>query len=348
MPQYDHMISKANCDLVVMAFDTFLLIFTIMLWMTVADTPTQQNILFLMADQMRADALNIYGNKHALTPNLDRLAKEGVWFKHGMSSTPTCTPARAAILTGQKPWNHGMLGYGKIALKYPVEMPRILQEAGYYTASKGKDHFGWDPDRNHSYAHGYKQTQIYDGLGQFDTASPTKWFGEYDDYDQWFQQQLPGFDPQATLDSLDGDGWNGWQGRTYVYDEYYHPTAWVGRAAVKFIRNYKREQPFFLKVSFHRPHSPYDPPHRVFELIKDRGLPPIHVGDHWDEIFATDLENCGSAFPDAWCGKMPESMRNNSRLCYAASVTFVDEQIGRIMEALSDRGMLQNTFILFT
>lgn len=142
--------------------------------------------------------------------------REGVWFKHGMSSTPTCTPARAAILTGQKsvfaesflwsmatvhfctrsdvsdfimfsfffkkiyfeiliaiaiiiithkffprPWNHGMLGYGKIALKYPVEMPRILQEAGYYTASKGKDHFGWDPDRNHSYAHGYKQTQVY-------------------------------------------------------------------------------------------------------------------------------------------------------------------------------------------
>ena len=58
------------------------------------------------------------------------------------------------------------------------------------------------------------------------SQAPDYWDGEYDQYDQWFQTQKPGADPQATLDGLDGDGWNGWHGRPYVYEEYYHPTAW--------------------------------------------------------------------------------------------------------------------------
>jgi hypothetical protein len=87
---------------------------------------------------------------------------------------------------------------------------------------------------------------------------PHSWSGEFDDYDQWFATELPGKDPQATLDGLDGDGWNSWHGRAYVYDEYYHPTAWLGRTAVSFIKGYdatpegQAGTPYFLKVSFHR------------------------------------------------------------------------------------------------
>lgn len=71
---------------------------------------------------------------------------------------------------------------------------------------------------------------------------------------QWFEKEMPGKDPQATLDDLDGDGWNGWRGRAYVYDEYYHATAWVGREAVSFIQGFnstpagKAGLPYFLKV----------------------------------------------------------------------------------------------------
>ena len=77
------------------------------------------------------------------TPNMDRIAKEGVLFKWGYTSTPTCTPARAAILTGQKPWNHGSLGAVAVAKSYPFEMPTTLAALGYSTTSIGKDHFGW-------------------------------------------------------------------------------------------------------------------------------------------------------------------------------------------------------------
>src|SRR5271169_6194900 len=70
------------------------------------------NLLLLMADQHRADCVGAAGNSAIHTPNLDRLAQGGVMFRHAYSSTPTCTPARAALLTGMSPWNHGMLGYG--------------------------------------------------------------------------------------------------------------------------------------------------------------------------------------------------------------------------------------------
>jgi arylsulfatase A-like enzyme len=79
----------------------------------VASLP-RPNLLFMMADQLRHDAQGVVW-AGAKTPSLDALAASGVRFSAAYSSTPTCTPARAALLTGQSPWNHGMLGFGKIA-----------------------------------------------------------------------------------------------------------------------------------------------------------------------------------------------------------------------------------------
>ena len=116
--------------------------------MTLAAVGQQQgggsrpNLLFSMADQLRFDALSVV-NPSLSTPNLDALAAEGARFARAYSSTPTCTPARAALLTGRSPWNHGMLGYGVVAPSYPFEFPRALAAAGYITATIGKDHFGW-------------------------------------------------------------------------------------------------------------------------------------------------------------------------------------------------------------
>ncbi|MGA2195662.1 MAG: sulfatase-like hydrolase/transferase, partial [Bryobacteraceae bacterium] len=106
---------------------------------------SRPNILLLMTDQHRADCIGAAGNNVIHTPNLNRLASGGVLFGHAYSSTPTCTPARAGLLTGQSPWSHGMLGYGRVAEHYPVEMPRLLRDAGYYTTGIGKMH--WSPQR---------------------------------------------------------------------------------------------------------------------------------------------------------------------------------------------------------
>lgn len=87
---------------------------------------TPPNILFMMADQMRADALSCAGNAAIKTPNLDKLASEGVRFANAFSSTPSCTPARAAILTGLSPWYHGMLGYGVVATRCSLCSPTLF------------------------------------------------------------------------------------------------------------------------------------------------------------------------------------------------------------------------------
>lgn len=205
-------------------------------------------------------------------------------MKYSWSSTPTCTPARAALLTGQSPWNHGMIGYGAVAQSYKVEMPTTLAKAGYFTYAIGKNHFGWNNSMHGGIPHGYGSTQLYDGLGGWDPNSTASWDGEYDEYDRWFARQQPGKDPQATIDGFDGDGWNSWYGRPYVYDEQYHATAWVGQKAVDFLTHYDEPKPFFLKVSFHRPHSPYDPPQRVLDMVKEEDLAPTAVGSKWDKV----------------------------------------------------------------
>jgi arylsulfatase A-like enzyme len=234
-----------------------------------------------------------------------------------------------------------MLGYGKVADRYPFEMPRALKDAGYTTVSVGKDHFGWNTTADHGIDHGYTLTQLYDGLGSGFSGG-----GEYDNYDRWFQKEMPGKDPMAT-----GLDWNTWHGAAYVYDEYYHPTAWVARTAIGVINKQNASSPpWFMKVSFHRPHSPYDPPARLLNATKLADLAPMITGGNWDQRFRGlkgDPPGCGPT-TDAWCGLMPTNDSDLSRRSYYASVAFVDENIGHIMTALEAKGMKESTFILFT
>lgn len=76
------------------------------------------NLVLLVTDQHRGDCVGVDGNRAIVTPNLDRLAREGALFRAAYSSVPSCTPARATLLTGLAPWHHGMLGYGRIARRY--------------------------------------------------------------------------------------------------------------------------------------------------------------------------------------------------------------------------------------
>ena len=288
------------------------------------------NILFLMADQLRQDALGCYGNQVAMTPNMDWLATQGVRFTNTYTSTPSCTPARAAILTGLSPWYHGMLGYGDVAPRYPFEMPRALSEAGYYTYSIGKDHFGWNSTSGRGISHGFHGTDLYDGLTE-----------EMDDYDQWFAALNPGVDPLAT-----GLDWNDHRGAVYALPEYYHPTSYVGRKAVKFLETYNQDEPFFLKVSFHRPHSPYDPPGRFMNMFRPDKMPLPYLGDGWD--VDCDFPGDPTLPVDLCCGHVDPKTTAISRQAYYANVAFVDEWIGKIFETMQNRSLFDNTFILFT
>ena len=287
---------------------------------------SRPNILLLMTDQHRGDCVGADGNRAIRTPNLDRIAREGVLFRHAYSSTPTCTPARAALLTGLSPWRHGMLGYGRVAEKYSSEMPRALREAGYYGLGIGKMH--WYPQRN---LHGFHQTILDD-----QDMRTTPDFRS--DYHGWFYSVAPNMDPNAT-----GLDWNGFEARPYALPEHLHPTNWTAQTAVNFLQTYNRPEPFFLKVSFVRPHSPYDPAPRFWKMYEDADLPKAVVGG-WAQRYAPRSDN-GRAI---WHGDLGPAQVRSARQGYYGSISQVDDQIGRILEALEQRKLLDETLILMT
>ncbi|HXK00813.1 MAG TPA: arylsulfatase [Verrucomicrobiae bacterium] len=281
------------------------------------------NILLLMTDQHRGDCLGSDGNAVLQTPNLDRLARGGVRFRCAYSSTPTCTPARAALLTGMSPWSHGMLGYGAVAEHYPVEMPQLLRNAGYYTLGIGKMH--WTPQRA---LHGFHRT-ILDESGR--EESP----GFRSDYRSWLFSEAPEANPEPT-----GISWNGYAAKPFPLPERLHPTAWVAETAIHFLRGYGRPEPWFLKVSFERPHSPYDPPPRWMDRYADAPLPPARAG-RWAE----KNRPADRSIQDPWHGDFGAEAVRRARQGYYGSISFIDEQIGRILETLDGRGQLRDTLI---
>ncbi|MGL4806078.1 MAG: sulfatase-like hydrolase/transferase, partial [Bacteroidales bacterium] len=95
------------------------------------------HIILIMTDQHRFDALGCIEGSPVISPNIDALAKDGNLFCNAYSSSPSSTPARAGLLTGMSPWKHGMLGYGKVAEKYPYELPQMLRDLGYMTMGIG-------------------------------------------------------------------------------------------------------------------------------------------------------------------------------------------------------------------
>ncbi len=284
------------------------------------------HILYLMTDQHRGDVLGCAGNPIIQTPHLDSIAQDGVRFSQAYTSTPSCTPARSALLTGFSPWHHGMLGYGRVARRYPVELPRAIREAGYYTFGIGKMH--WYPQKS---LHGFHATLV-DESGRVESP------GFVSDYRQWFKKQAPDLNPDAT-----GIGWNDYRAKAYVLPEDLHPTWWTGQKAVEFINGYDKEQPFLLKVSFARPHSPYDPPKRFLEMYRAADMPTPYIGA-WAGKFA-DHKNPPP--PGLWHGDLGVEQAKQSRRGYFGSVTFIDEQIGRILQALKKKGLYDNTLIIF-
>ena len=296
---------------------------------------TRPNILMLMADQHRTDCVGAYGNPLIRTPNIDRIAHEGVRFDCAYTSTPSCTPARSALLTGLSPWHHGMLGMVRMATRYPLEKPRALAEAGYYTTVIGKNHFY--PMRN---PHGYHQMILDEHCSYwFHKAKPAEAAASEDrcDYEAWFWSQAPMADPHATDLS-----WNDYRGRAFALPEHLHATRWTGDTAVNFLKTYERPEPFFLKVSFIRPHSPYDPPARCLKTYEDTAIPKAKAGP-----WAKRYEPRSGDDNEIWHGKLSSDVVRQSRQAYWGSVSYVDEQIGRILEVLDQRGILDETLIVF-
>lgn len=295
--------------------------------------PKQPHIIFIMTDQQRADALGCAGNPAIKTPYIDAIAKEGVRFSQTYSAVPSCTPARSCLLTGMNPWNNGMLGYGRVARKYKYELPRMIREGGYYTYCVGKNH--WFPQKS---LHGFNGTLV-------DESGRVEQDGYVSDYRDWFKWKAPGENPDKT-----GIGWNSRLAKAFALDEKLHPTHWIGEKAVEFLDNYNEDTPLFLKVSFERPHSPYDPPQSCIDRYEGVKIPAPAIGDWVGKIYNypdTNKPIPTTGPPDAAFGNFGEDTALKARKYYYANISFIDDQVGKIVAKLKERGMYDHTLLCF-
>lgn len=282
------------------------------------------NVLFLLSDDQRPDTIRALGNPHIDTPNLDRLARRGVAFTRAVCANPICTPSRAEILSGCGGFRNGVIDFGKPIDPALKLWPQAMTDAGYHSWYVGKWHNDGKPIQR-----GYEQT-----LGLF-TGGGGKW---WEDQVDWKGTPVTGY--------------RGWIFQDDARNLF--PERGVGLtpdisskfadAAIEFIRRQPAE-PFFLQVAFTAPHDPlYFPP--GFETKYDADKLPLpanflqeHPFDHGN--FDGRDENL-LPWP-----RTPRMIRELLAVYYAV-ISDMDEQVGRIVEALRATGQLDNTIIIFS
>ena len=285
------------------------------------------NLLLITTDQHRGDCLGCDGHPVVETPYLDWIASRGARFPHAYSALPSCIPARSILLTGMDQWNLGQLGYvGGQEYDFPHTLPGELAQAGYHTQGVGKMHFY--PQRK---LHGFHNLVL-------DESGRREGFGFVSDYHTWFDEHKEGAYGYRDH-SID---WNSWMARPTHLPEHLHPTHWTATQAISSLQRRDPSKPFFLWLSFARPHSPYDPPQVYYDKYIQRETPEAHSG-RWSEQHAVP-----SADPNAWRRISKPKEIHRARAAYYGSITFIDHQIGRVLDALRQQRLLDSTLVLFT
>jgi choline-sulfatase len=296
------------------------------------------NILFIMCDQLRADALGCTGN-WVKTPNIDRIAREGVRFSNCVTNAPVCIPARVSLATGRYPHNTGV--WDNCPYELSEETPTwmaAIRDAGYRTSLFGKTALhrrGPDIRKVEHVLHSY-------GLDDVDEIR-----GPRASVDT-FCHMTARWDSLGLLEAFQKDikervGKN----KTLVRPsplplaEYYD--VYVGEQAKNYLRNYKRSQPWFCWVSFAGPHEPWDTPEPYASMYRADDMP--------EPIKRPRLRNRGPKGElDQKFAESPGKIDNarELRASYAGKVTLIDDQIGEILTEIESRGESDRTMILFT
>ena len=284
-----------------------------------------QNILIVMADQLSALALGCYNNADVKSPNIDRLAAEGVLFDAAYSSSPLCTPARYAFMTGQNISASG--GYDNAAYM-PATMPTFahyLRLMGYRTCLSGKMHFV-GPDQLHGF-----EDRVTTDIYPADFGWVPDWENADERIDLWYHNMSSV--KQAGVAAITNQ---------LAYDDE------VGAEAMRVLYDHARsedERPLCLVASFIHPHDPYATRQKYWDLYADTdiALPSVSRPAQQDahnarleKVIALDAVD------------IDEQDIINARRAYYGNVSYVDEWLGRLRATLADCGMADNTTILFT
>ena len=286
----------------------------------------QPNILLVMADQLAAQALSIYGNRVCKTPNLERLAAQGAVFTNNYSNNPLCVPSRASMLTGRLSPDIGVYdNANEIASSLPT-MAHFMRAQGYQTFLCGKMHF-IGPDQ----LHGFEErltTDVY--------PADFQWIADW--------SAGPAFVPSGT--ALNGVVEAGPCIRT-MQEDYDDDVAFQASRKIYDLARSDDKKPFFGVVSFTSPHTPFNVSQRYWDLYdhKDIDLPAV------SEIPFAALDYFSKALFFAH-GRHRHSITKdhllNARHAYYAMISYLDEKLGQMLDQLDETGLREDTIVIFT
>lgn len=299
--------------------------------------PTAPNVVLICTDQWRGDCLGSAGHPCVETPYLDQFASIGWSFQRACCATASCIPARASLYTGQTQRTHRRVGYQDgVDWDYSETLATAFGRAGYQTHAVGKMHV--HPARNRV---GFDNVDLHDGYLHFGRDRTKDDLERNDDYLPWLRQRAG-----ADADYFDSAvHCNAYTPHPWPMDERLHPTAWVSTMGADFLRRRDTTKPFFLMLSYHRPHPPLDPPKWAYEQYLDADIPEPVVGEWCEEVF-------GDGFTPLGCTQgmrdWPADRIRRSRAAYYGQITFIDHQIQRFLELLDEYGHKGNTIVCFT
>ena len=286
----------------------------------------QPNIILILTDHFRPDAVGLS------TPNLQLLTERGVRFTNACCASPLCQPARASIITGKFPSQHGICGNQADPIHPDLRADTFmnhLQAAGYFTALIGKHHyldrFGLGMDVTDD----APQIKLYGFDSVVQVVDDDENLHNDDAYTHHLRKKglLEKF--RNLFDEL------AWECKPHPFEEEDTPDGFIGRQCVEFIRGYDRRQPFYLNLSFIGPHPPYWHPG---ELRHD----PEAMHEPLGSTDNRPLQR-GSVKYQA----LSLSAREN-RAHYMDKCALIDRWGGLMMNVLKERGFFENTVIIFT
>jgi len=309
---------------------SLLLIITAFLLMSPADKkePDQvkqkkkYNILFIASDDLNND-MECYGFSFVKTPNLNRLAARATRFDRAYNQYPLCNPSRASLLTGYRPDVTGVYNLQqnfRETLPNAITLPQLFMKNGYYSARVGKIyHYGVPNDIG--------TNGKDDSISWNERVNPK---GRDKAEENLLINYTPNIPLGAALSYLIADGND---------DE--QTDGMIAKEAIKIMED-KKDQPFFLAVGFFRPHCPFIAPKKYFDLYPLDRIPlPKETANDWNDK------------PEAakWVRNLnyglDETKRRELIRAYYASITFMDAQVGKLLDALDRLKLTDNTIIIF-
>ncbi|MGK0239054.1 MAG: iduronate 2-sulfatase [Candidatus Pelagisphaera sp.] len=285
------------------------------------------NVLFIMTDDLNCD-LGSYGHPLVKTPNIDRLASQGVLFENAYCNYPVCGPSRASFMTGLYPEQNGVTVLRRLFRNYvpdAVTLSQHFMRNGYTAARVGKIYHYDNPK----------------GVGTDGHDDPASWNTKInprgrdkDEEDKIFSIRPGSFG--ASLSWLAADGTDEEQTDGKVATE-----------SIGLMKQYAdADTPFFLAVGFYKPHTPYVAPNKYFDLYDPSEIVVPSIPEGYLDTLPKSAGKTVSAFKNQI--DLPEETARKAIHAYYSTISFVDAQIGRVLESLDELGLRDNTIVLFS